>query len=52
MAKTKETRVYSYPHTGRSHQLRVHAAHQSKLNIPVVGDDLYGTKADRLDLQA
>lgn len=50
--KNQKTRVYFYPHTGRTHQLRVHAAHQSGLNIPIVGDDLYGTKADRLHLHA
>jgi tRNA pseudouridine32 synthase/23S rRNA pseudouridine746 synthase len=46
------TRVYFYPHTGRTHQLRVHAAHASGLNAPIIGDDLYGQKADRLYLHA
>jgi tRNA pseudouridine32 synthase / 23S rRNA pseudouridine746 synthase len=46
------TRVYFYPHTGRTHQLRVHAAHASGLNAPIIGDDLYGQKADRLCLHA
>jgi tRNA pseudouridine32 synthase / 23S rRNA pseudouridine746 synthase len=32
--------------------LRVHAAHQLGLGIPIVGDDLYGLKADRLCLHA
>lgn len=50
--KKKQTRVYFYPITGRTHQLRVHAAHQSGLQIPIVGDDLYGKKADRLHLHA
>ncbi len=47
-----KTRVYFYPKTGRTHQLRVHAAHQNGLNAPIVGDDLYGTKAHRLCLHA
>ena len=31
-----------YPETGRTHQLRVHAAHPDGLNAPIVGDRLYG----------
>lgn len=46
------TRVHFFPITGRTHQLRVHAAHSSGLNAPILGDDLYGTKADRLHLHA
>ncbi len=46
------TRVYFYPHTGRTHQLRVHAAHANGLNAPIIGDDLYGQKSDRLYLHA
>lgn len=46
------TRVYFYPITGRTHQLRVHAAHPDGLNAPIKGDDLYGEKADRLYLHA
>lgn len=46
------TKIYFYPITGRTHQLRVHAAHQNGLNAPIKGDDLYGIKADRLYLQA
>ena len=30
------------PHTGRTHQLRVHCAHESGLGRPIVGDRLYG----------
>lgn len=41
-----------YPRTGRTHQLRVHAAHPDGLNAPIVGDRLYGTPADRLFLHA
>ena len=46
------TKIAFYPITGRTHQLRVHAAHPSGLNMPIVGDDLYGTVADRLYLHA
>ena len=46
------TRVYFYPQTGRSHQLRVHAAHSLGLGCPIVGDDLYGNKGERLCLHA
>jgi tRNA pseudouridine32 synthase/23S rRNA pseudouridine746 synthase len=41
-----------WPHTGRTHQLRMHCAHQEGLNCPIVGDELYGHKSDRLYLQA
>jgi len=47
-----QTRIHFFPITGRSHQLRVHAAHPKGLNLPILGDDLYGTRADRLFLQA
>lgn len=47
-----ETKVYFYPITGRTHQLRVHAAHVKGLDAPIKGDDLYGTKSDRLYLHA
>lgn len=47
-----KTRVHFYPITGRTHQLRVHASHPLGLNTPIVGDDLYGTKANRLHLHA
>lgn len=40
------------PLTGRTHQLRVHAAHKDGLNTPIVGDALYGTAAGRLMLHA
>lgn len=47
-----KTKVHFWPLTGRTHQLRVHAAHESGLNAPIVGDDLYGTSAERLYLHA
>jgi tRNA pseudouridine32 synthase/23S rRNA pseudouridine746 synthase len=46
------TRVYLAPKTGRTHQLRVHCAHSLGLNMPIIGDDLYGKKANRLHLHA
>lgn len=46
------TRVAFFPLTGRTHQLRVHAAHQQGLDAPIVGDRLYGTPAARLLLHA
>jgi len=48
----RKTRVYFYPITGRTHQLRVHAAHKNGLNTPIFGDDLYGKKTNRLHLHA
>ena len=47
-----KTRVHFYPITGRTHQLRVHAAHKNGLNSPIIGDDLYGKKENRLHLHA
>jgi len=38
------TRVKFYPVTGRTHQLRVHAAHPDGLDLPIVGDDIYGSR--------
>ena len=46
------TVVVLTPHTGRTHQLRVHCAHQKGLNCPILGDALYGRPADRLHLHA
>lgn len=37
-----KTRIAMYPHTGRTHQLRMHSAHQDGLSCPIVGDRLYG----------
>ena len=44
--------VALYPQTGRTHQLRIHCAHPDGLGRPIVGDELYGTKGDRLMLHA
>ena len=48
----KRTRIAFYPRTGRTHQLRIHAAHPLGLHCPIIGDELYGEKADRLYLHA
>lgn len=50
--ENSKTRVRFYPLTGRTHQLRMHAVHPKGLNTPIIGDDLYGTKANRLHLHA
>lgn len=49
---TTPTLLALYPHTGRTHQLRVHCAHPDGLGCPILGDELYGRKdsADRLCL--
>ena len=48
----KRTRIAFYPRTGRTHQLRIHAAHPLGLHCPIIGDELYGKKAKRLYLHA
>ena len=50
--KNGKTKVQFYPITGRTHQLRVHAAHPEGLNTAILGDDLYGEKSNRLHLHA
>ncbi|KAA2242758.1 RNA pseudouridine synthase [Chitinophaga agrisoli] len=46
------TKVAFWPLTGRTHQLRMHSAHELGLNAPIVGDDLYGTASERMYLHA
>ena len=48
------TRIEFRPKTGRTHQLRLHAAHQQGLGCPILGDTLYGkhTEGTRLCLHA
>lgn len=50
------SRVIFKPHTGRTHQLRVHAASEMGLGMPIVGDRIYGRHAEnhreRLHLHA
>ena len=41
-----------YPLTGRTHQLRVHCAHPDGLGSPIIGDNLYGQRSERLWLHA
>ncbi len=48
----KTTRLALTPHTGRTHQLRLHCAHSMGLNAPIVGDRLYGCGGERLMLHA
>lgn len=50
--RCEDSLVHLWPHTGRTHQLRVHCAHPDGLNSPIVGDPLYGTPASRLCLHA
>ncbi len=38
------SRIEFHPLTGRTHQLRVHAASELGLGMPIAGDRLYGTK--------
>ncbi len=45
-AEGENTRVSFTPLTGRTHQLRVHAAHPLGLAAPIIGDSLYGTGRD------
>lgn len=47
-----QTLISLIPHTGRTHQLRVHCAHPEGLNVPIMGDTLYGRKGHRLCLHA
>jgi tRNA pseudouridine32 synthase/23S rRNA pseudouridine746 synthase len=50
--KNRRTRIEFYPKTGRTHQLRMHAAHPLGLNCAILGDELYGIAKDRLYLHA
>ena len=50
--KNNTTKIHFWPITGRTHQLRAHASHLLGLNAPILGDDLYGKKSDRLYLHA
>lgn len=50
--KSTTARVTLTPHTGRTHQLRMHCAHADGLGLPIKGDQLYGTAGERLFLHA
>ncbi len=50
--KVADDRLWLWPRTGRTHQLRLHCAHSLGLDDPIKGDLLYGTPADRLCLHA
>ena len=45
-------KIELYPLTGRTHQLRVHCAHPDGLGTPIIGDNLYGQRSERLWLHA
>lgn len=47
--KKNQTELILCPHTGRTHQLRVHCA--KGLNCPIVSDPLYGTEIPGKNLQ-
>ncbi len=47
-----KTLILFFPQTGRTHQLRMHAAHPQGLHCPISGDTLYGIPSDRLYLHA
>lgn len=49
--KDGKTRIKLFPHTGRTHQLRVHCAHAKGLNTPICGDRLYGKQSVEEDTQ-
>ena len=48
----KAVKIELYPLTGRTHQLRVHCAHPDGLGTPIIGDNLYGQRTERLWLHA
>ncbi|MFW2366145.1 MAG: RluA family pseudouridine synthase [Desulforhopalus sp.] len=50
----QRSRIEFTPLTGRTHQLRLHAAHAQGLNAPIVGDSLYGngSEGDKMMLHA
>lgn len=50
--KNGHTKIMLCPHTGRTHQLRVHCAHKEGLDTPILGDTLYGKEDKRLFLHA
>lgn len=45
-------KIELHPLTGRTHQLRIHCAHPDGLDTPIIGDNLYGQRAERLWLHA
>lgn len=47
MAYDEFSLVRCFPHTGRTHQIRVHLAY---IGYPIVGDDVYGRRKQRIKL--
>ena len=45
---SEAVKVELCPITGRTHQLRVHCAHSEGLACPILGDTLYGKRADSI----
>lgn len=45
-------KIELYPLTGRTHQLRIHCTHPDGLGSPIIGDNLYGQRSERLWLHA
>ncbi len=45
--KGGRVRLLFTPRTGRTHQLRLHSADAHGLGVPIVGDTLYGTSAEK-----
>ena len=43
------TYVEYSPKTGRTHQLRLHSAHEKGMGVPIVGDRLYGNAKSEFD---
>jgi 23S rRNA pseudouridine1911/1915/1917 synthase len=44
----KHTLLEFHPHTGRTHQIRLHCAF---LGCPIVGDEIYGRKKSTIELK-
>ncbi|MDE6110217.1 MAG: RluA family pseudouridine synthase, partial [Muribaculaceae bacterium] len=51
-ASDGHSRIEFHPLTGRTHQLRMHAASEDGLGMPITGDRLYGTSSSRIHLHA
>lgn len=45
-----KTKLKLVPHTGRTHQLRLHCASPEGLNTPIISDRLYGKKLEKVNL--
>jgi 23S rRNA pseudouridine1911/1915/1917 synthase len=43
-SSSKRSKILLLPHTGRTHQLRIHLAY---INCPIIGDELYGGETNK-----